>query len=167
MTEQGYQRAVFAFMFVVVAHWAEHVFQAIQVFLLGWPAPTARGALGAIWPWLVTSEALHYGYAVVMLGGLIILRGAFSGAARMWWDVALVLQIWHHFEHLLLLSQAIVGHPFFGAPKNTSIAQLVFPRIELHLFYNGVVFMPMVVAICKQYILRPTPTATRQISTAG
>jgi hypothetical protein len=37
----------------------------------------------------------------------------------------------------------------------TSLVQLVVPRIELHLFYNAVVFIPMVVAMV--YHLRPSP----------
>ena len=28
-----------------------------------------------------------------------------------------------------------------------SILQLVFPRVELHLFYNSIVFIPMVIAM--------------------
>lgn len=158
MTERGYRTAVAGFMVLVLAHWAEHVLQAIQVFVLGWPRPEARGAFGMVWPWLVTSEAMHYAYAVAMLAGIVLLRPAFTGTARTWWNVALVLQVWHHLEHLLLLVQAIAGHPFFGAAQYTSLAQLAFPRVELHLFYNGVVFAPMVVAIYLQYFARPRAT---------
>jgi hypothetical protein len=124
------------------------------VFVLGWERPDARGALGMLWPWLVGSEALHYGYAVVMLVGLALLRPAFQGTSRRWWDLALGLQVWHHLEHLLLLAQAVARHPFFGAAQNTSLVQLVAPRIELHLFYNAVVFAPMLVAVYLQYIAR-------------
>ena len=28
-----------------------------------------------------------------------------------------------------------------------SVLQLVFPRVELHLFYNSIVFIPMVIAM--------------------
>ena len=38
-------------------------------------------------------------------------------------------------------------YPLFGAKVPTSILQLVFPRVELHLFYNVVVFIPMVIAM--------------------
>jgi len=132
-------------MVVVLAHWVEH---AVQAYLLGWSVPDARGGLGMLWPWLVTSETLHYGYALFMLVGLVLLRDRFSGTARQWWTVALVLQVWHHLE--LLLSQAVAGHPFFGAAQNTSLVQLIFPRVELHLFYNAVVFTPMLIAIYLQ-----------------
>jgi hypothetical protein len=68
--------------------------------------------------------------------------------------VALVIQFWHHFEHLLLLIQAQTGHDFFGQKVPTSILQLFFPRVELHLFYNSIVFIPMVIAMYLH--LRPT-----------
>lgn len=61
--------------------------------------------------------------------------------------MALVIQFWHHIEHALLQVQAITGHPFFGRPVPTSILQLWFPRLELHLFYNTVVFIPMIVGM--------------------
>lgn len=135
------------FMVVVLAHWAEHLVQAYQIWVLGWPRPQARGLLGMAYPWLVTSEVLHYGYAIVMLIFLGLLLPGFSGRARRWWAVAFALQFWHHIEHLLLLIQAQTGHNFFGKPVPTSIAQLVFPRVELHLFYNSIVFLPMLVAV--------------------
>jgi len=141
------------FMVVIIAHWSEHIAQAYQIWVLGWPRPQARGALGMAFPWLVTSEWLHYGYALVMLIGLFLLRPGFTGRSRTWWTVALVIQFWHHIEHLLLLIQAQSHHPFFGKAVPTSILQLFFPRVELHLFYNSIVFIPMVVAM--YFHLRP------------
>jgi hypothetical protein len=143
------------FMVVVLAHWAEHLFQAAQVYVLGWDRPHAGGALGCLFPWLVTSEWLHYGYAIVMLIGLILLRPGFVGLALTWWTIALSIQVWHHFEHLLLLGQALTGHPLFGAKVPTSVLQLLFPRMELHLFYNAVVFIPMMLAIFFHFHPRP------------
>jgi hypothetical protein len=134
------------FMGVVLAHWAEHLVQAYQIWALGRPRPAARGVLGQFFPWLVSSEWLHYGYALVMLVGLFLLRPGFVGRARTWWTVALVIQFWHHIEHLLLLIQVQTGTIFFGKTVVTSVAQLVVPRVELHLFYNSIVFVPMVIA---------------------
>jgi hypothetical protein len=149
--------ALTAFMVIVLAHWAEHVTQAIQIYALNWPRPQAKGALGLWLPWLVTSEWLHYGYAVVMMVVLIALRPAFVGRARTWWSAAMWIQVWHHFEHLLLLLQALFGAYLLGAKVPTSILQLAFPasRVEIHLFYNAIVFIPMVVAM--YYHLRPRP----------
>lgn len=150
----GHKPGMYVFLAVVLGHWAEHVTQAVQIYVLGWPRPQAGGVLGLWYPWLVTSEWLHYGYAIVMLAGFWLLRHGFTGRARTWWTVALGIQIWHHFEHLLLLVQAVTGAHLLGRKVPTSIAQLVFPRVELHLFYNAIVFAPMVVAMV--YHLRPT-----------
>jgi hypothetical protein len=149
--------ALWGFMVVVLAHWAEHVTQAIQIWGLGWPRPKAKGVLGLWFPWLVTSEWLHYGYALVMLIGLVSLRHGFVGRARSWWNASMWIQVWHHFEHLLLLLQAITGAYLLGKKQPTSILQLAFPssRVEIHLFYNAIVFIPMVIAM--YYHLRPKP----------
>ena len=143
----GHRTALNVFLVIVLAHWAEHVAQAIQIWVLGWPVPEARGVLGAWIPWLVRTEALHYGYALIMLVGLAILRPGFSGTARTWWTIALGIQVWHHLEHLLLLAQHQTGANLAGRDVPTSVLQLQFPRVELHLFYNAVVFAPMVVAM--------------------
>jgi hypothetical protein len=152
--QRHHRVALNVFMAIVVAHWAEHLVQAYQIWVLGRPRPLARGVLGQFFPWLVTSEWLHYGYAIVMLIGLFLLRPGFAGRARTWWTVALVIQFWHHIEHLLLLIQAQTHTYFFGATVPTSVAQLIVPRVELHLFYNSIVFIPMVIAIYLH--LRPT-----------
>jgi len=94
-----HERALQIFIFIVLAHWAEHLAQAFQIYVLKWPAPQARGVLGLWYPWLIKSEVLHYGYALVMLVGIWMLRPGFVGTARKWWTVALVIQFWHHIEH--------------------------------------------------------------------
>jgi len=135
------------FMVIVLAHWAEHIVQALQIWALGMERPAAKGVLGFVFPWLVESEALHYGYAIIMLVGLFLFRPGFVGQSRKWWDAALVIQFWHHIEHFLLLGQAVAGTNLFGQAVPTSVAQLAIGRVELHLFYNAVVFIPMVVAM--------------------
>jgi hypothetical protein len=142
-----HRAALNVFMVIVLAHWAEHIVQAVQIWGLDRPRPEARGVLGQFFPWLVTSEWLHYGYAIVMLVGLWVLRTGFVGRARTWWMIAFGIQVWHHIEHLLLLVQSLTGSHLAGKPVPTSIAQLIAPRVELHLFYNAIVFIPMVVAI--------------------
>ncbi|HKE31729.1 MAG TPA: hypothetical protein VKD65_08395 [Candidatus Angelobacter sp.] len=139
--------ALWLFMAIVLGHWAEHVAQAWQIYVLGWPAHHAGGVLGLFYPWLVHSEVLHYSYALIMLVGIWVLRKGFTGISRKWWTVALVIQFWHHFEHLLLIGQATFHHNLFGSAIPTSIVQLIIPRVELHLFYNSIVFIPMVVGM--------------------
>jgi hypothetical protein len=101
--------ALNVFMVIVIAHWAEHVVQAIQIWGLSWDREQALGLLGVPFPWLVSSESLHYGYALVMLLGLWTLRLGFVGRGHAWWMAAFWIQAWHHLEHLVLLSQAVAG----------------------------------------------------------
>ena len=142
-----HKRTLQVFLIIVLAHWAEHLVQAYQVYLLGWPLHQARGVLGQEFPWLVHAEVLHYSYALIMLVGIWTLLPGFVGRSRAWWLAALVIQFWHHIEHALLQGQVIAGRTLFGAAAPTSILQLWIPRLELHLFYNSLVFVPMVVAM--------------------
>ena len=90
-------------MVVVLGHWMEHFLQTFQIYVLGWPVPQARGMIGLAFPSLVSSEILHYGYALVMLLALWALRPGFTGKQeRWWWTLALGIQFFHHFEHALL-----------------------------------------------------------------
>jgi len=168
LNSTGHERALHLFMVIVLAHWAEHLLQAFQIYALGWPVPEARGALGYFFPWLVKSEALHYGYALVMLIGLWTLRSGFNGVSdRRWWTIALVIQFWHHIEHALLQGQYLLGHNLFDRPVPTSIAQLWFPRVELHLFYNTIVFIPMMLAMYHHMFPAVSERARRTCSCAG
>ena len=144
-----HKRALNLFMVIVLGHWAEHLAQAYQIYVLGWPRPQAGGVLGLFFPWLVSSEVLHYGYAIVMLIGIWTLRAGFTGTSRKWWTVALVIQFWHHIEHFVLQWQALTHHYWFGSPVPTSFLQLLFPkfRVEIHLFYNAIVFLPMIIGM--------------------
>lgn len=69
--------------------------------------------------------------------------------------LSFAIQFWHHIEHFLLQIQAIAHVNFWGSPVPVSILQLFFPRVELHLFYNTIVFIPMAVAMYMH--LFPTP----------
>ncbi|HEV7808695.1 MAG TPA: hypothetical protein VGO80_23020 [Solirubrobacteraceae bacterium] len=141
------RRELQIFLVIVLAPWLEHLAQACEIYVLGMETREARGGLGLLWPWLVSSEAMQYGYAFVVLVGLFYLRKHFDGAGARWWTAALVLQVWHHLEHQLLLGQAVLSQPLFDASEPTSFLQLVIPRSKLHLFYNAAVFAPMLVAM--------------------
>ncbi len=144
----GHERALRIFVVIVLAHWAEHLLQATQIYALGWRVPEARGALGYFFPFVVSSELLHYGYALVMLIGLWALRKGFTGQVdRFWWMLAFGIQFFHHIEHAILQAQAVLGQNLFGRPVPTSLVQLWVPRVELHLFYNTIVFIPMTIAM--------------------
>lgn len=141
-----HERALWIYMGIVVLHWIEHLLQAYQIWVLEMARPESLGALGMLAPWLVQTEVLHFGYAVVMLLGLIALRPGFAGASRVWWNISLAIQSWHFVEHFVLQAQALAGQNMFGSPVPTSFVQLWVPRPELHLIYNAVVFIPMIIA---------------------
>jgi hypothetical protein len=135
------------FVAIMMAHWLEHIFQAYQVYVIGYERHHAMGMLGQLYPWLGHSEWMHFGYAVLTWLGLVFLRHEFSGSARTWWDAALIIQIWHLFEHTLLFVQAQGRFTLWGANEPTSVLQLLWPPIELHLFYNSSVTVPIVIAL--------------------
>jgi len=147
LNTQWHERALQLFMVIVLAHWAEHLAQAWEIWGLHWPIPQSNGVIGLWFPWMIKSEVLHYGYALVMLIGIWVLRAGFTGAARKWWTAALVIQFWHHIEHFLLIYQATTHHNFWHKPVPFSIAQLIIPRVQLHLLYNTIVFIPMVIGM--------------------
>lgn len=147
LNRERHELALQIFMGIVLLHWGEHLFQAYQVYALGWPVPQSKGMLGMWFPTLVTTEILHYGYALIMIVGIWVLRKGFVGRTYTWWMVGFWIQFWHHIEHALLQGQVIAGANLFGSPVPVSIAQLWIPRVELHLIYNTLVFVPMVVAM--------------------
>jgi len=142
-----HEKALWAYAVVVALHWLEHLFQAYQIWILDMPRPQSLGALGYLFPWLVKSEVMHFGFAVFMLVGLMVLAPGFSGAAAKWWFASLAIQSWHFIEHTLLQGQAAVGSNLFHSEVPMSVVQQWIPRPELHLLYNLAVFIPMVVAM--------------------
>jgi hypothetical protein len=147
LNTRWHKAALQVFLVIVLFHWAEHIVQAYQAFVLHWPRPMSMGILGMYYPWLMKTEVLHYGFALVMLIGLWVLRKGFTGRSHTWWMVSFWIQFYHHFEHFILFYQAQTHHFWFGGKVPTSIGQIWIPRIELHLIYNTLVFIPMVVAM--------------------
>jgi len=147
-----------AFMIIVIAHWAEHLVQAYQVYVLKWPLHQARGVLGQAFPWLVHSEVLHYGYALIMLS-------AFGAVARLCGSVARMV------ARALVISSGITSSTRCSRVRSSRPDAVrgrrshehhpaVDPRLELHLFYNSVVFVPMMVAMY-YHLFRAPPTPQR------
>ena len=147
LNTRWHKAALWIFTALVLFHWLEHLVQAYQFFVLQWSRAMSMGVLGMFYPWLMTTETLHYGFAVVMVVGLWILRKGFTGASYTWWMVAFWIQFWHHFEHFILFYQAQTQQFWFGGTVPTSVGQIWIPRIELHLIYNALVFIPMVIAM--------------------
>ncbi|HET9798258.1 MAG TPA: hypothetical protein VFP90_09730 [Gemmatimonadaceae bacterium] len=153
-------------MAIVLFHWAEHIVQAYQVFVLRMPRPMSMGILGMYYPWLMKSEVLHYSFAVVMLIGLWVLRKGFTGTSYRWWMVSFWIQFWHHFEHFILFYQAQTGQYWFGGTVPTSVGQIWIPRIELHLIYNTLVFIPMVIGMY-QHVYPSAKDAVKLVCTCA
>jgi hypothetical protein len=151
---------------IVLAHWCEHLAQAFEVYVLGWPVGEARGLLGMPFPWLVSSESIHYVYALGTLVGLWVLRLGFVGRAYQWWVAAFWIQVWVHLEHALLAYQGLAGRNFFGSPAPISFLQMVVPRLEVQLLYDAVVTIPMVVALYYHFFPSPDEAAL-MICTCG
>lgn len=147
LNTRWHKAALLAFTGFVLFHWMEHIVQAYQFFVMHWSRQMSMGLLGMYYPWLMKTEALHYGFALVMLIGLWVLRKGFTGTSYTWWMVAFWIQFWHHFEHFILFYQAQTHQFWFGGSVPTSVGQIWIPRIELHLIYNALVFIPMVVAM--------------------
>jgi hypothetical protein len=147
LNTRWHRAALWAFVVIVLFHWLEHIVQAYQFFVLHWPRAMSMGVVGMYYPWLMKTEVLHYGFALVMLIGLWVLRKGFTGTSYKWWMAAFWIQFFHHFEHFILFYQAQTHQYWFGGTVPTSIGQIWIPRIELHLIYNALVFIPMVVAM--------------------
>src|SRR3954453_22029749 len=107
LNSKWHKPALQIFMVIVLGHWAEHLFQAYQIYVMGWPRPKALGMLGMVYPWAIKMEVLHYGYALIMLIGIWSLRKGFTGTSHKWWSIVLYIQFWHHIEHALLQYQAL------------------------------------------------------------
>lgn len=140
-------RMLALYMVLVVVHGIEHIMQVYQAFVLGWLRSESGGALGLWMPQLAMSEVLHFSYNLFQLLGLLILRGGFKGRARRWWNIAIVFQTWHFFEHVLLQWQWLSGVYLFGKPQQVSLLELFIPRIELHFIYNMIVVLPTLIAV--------------------
>lgn len=172
LNTRWHKTALLVFTALVLFHWLEHLVQAYQFFVLGWSRAMSMGVLGMFYPWLMTTETLHYGFALVMVVGLWVLRKGFTGSSYTWWMVAFWIQFWHHFEHFILFYQAQTQSFWFGGSVPTSIGQIWIPRIELHLIYNALVFIPMVVAMYYHMyppageVQRPACTCARHRSLA-
>lgn len=147
---------------ISLVHMSEHIAQWVQLYVLNVPRTQAWGLLGSIkLPWLnglalVQDEWMHWTLAYLMLLGLIALYPTMTSSINYgrYWIAALAIQTWHMTEHMLLLAQQLLGVHFFGQAVNTSIIQLILPRIELHFFYNVVVFVPMAAAMILYYRTR-------------
>src|ERR1700679_123429 len=102
-------------------------------------------------------------WAEHMLVGIWVFRKGFTGLSHTRWSV--LDPILAYIEHFLLIWQAATHHNFWGKPVPCSVLQLIFPRDELHLFYNSIVFAPMVIGM--DYHLFPPETEHGNVARTG
>lgn len=152
---------VWLYMLIVFGHFSEHAIQIYQIYGMGMSPKEAGGILGIWLPALAEAEVLHFTYNTFQLVGLFLLLGGMTGRARGWWKVAIVAQIWHAYEHLLLQVQWLTDFYLFGATQQMSIGQLLLPRAELHFIYNFVVFVPTIIGVVL-YFLQEQKIAAKQ-----
>jgi hypothetical protein len=145
-------KTIWAFIVLMIAHWAEHIVQAYQVWVLHMPRACAMGILGMKYPALMKGEWLHWGFALLTLGFISALNSGFGDVARKWWIAAYWFSLFHCIEHSFLFVQAQTHVYAFGRSEPTSFIQYFIPRIELHLFYNSVI--TILVSIAMYYKFR-------------
>ena len=78
--------------------------------------------------------------AIGVVGNLALMPAQFS--SNIWGCYVLDAD-----KRTLCAYQYLLGQNLFDRPVPTSLLQLWVPRVELHLFYNTIVFIPMVVAM--------------------
>lgn len=144
-----HEKALWVYIAIVLGHFSEHLVQVYQVYVMGWLPKQAGGVLGLWFPWLAESEVLHILYNGSMWIGIILLyQGikSIQGPTKTYWNIALVFQSWHLFEHVILMYQYLTKNFWFGGTVQTSVGQIWFSRVELHFFYNLIVFIPLAIA---------------------
>ena len=142
-----FRRLLILYVVLIVTHFVEHVLQLIQAAVLAWPRAEAGGLLGLWSPQLLTNESLHFSYNLMQLVGLLVLYYHVNQRTRFWWRIAILVQLWHFFEHFLLQSQFLTGIFLFSATQQTGVGELLMPRLELHFIYNALVFIPTMIGV--------------------
>lgn len=141
------------FLVLIGLHWIEHLFQVYQIYFLHMHRECAFGFLGMKYPWLVQTEVLHFAFAGFTFSGMwLVAQNYFtSNKAVHSWVVGWLWSAFHFVEHLLLFWQALLHHNIFGRPVPTSMLQLIFPRVELHLVYNTIITYFIMKALIDEY----------------
>jgi len=141
---------------IMIAHWLEHLYQAYQVYVLHMDRMCALGMLGMKYPWLIRTESLHFGFAwlTVIMFYVAGVRYFSNTLAIKFWVAGWIAAFFHLVEHSLLFAQAVSHHYLFGATQPTSLLQLLVPRIELHLFYNTIITILMILSLEQEHSYR-------------
>ncbi len=153
----------FRFLVIVVVvqggHVIEHIVQALQVFVFGVPEDDALGLLGYVLQFNGTEEWLHLVFNSVYLlslYALILPLWRITPAVLPTWAFAVFVaasvwvETWHMVEHGVIISNVIANG---GCPcPGIGDVALGLSDTLLHLFYNGVAYAGVALALL--FVLR-------------
>ncbi|HEX7734605.1 MAG TPA: hypothetical protein VF458_07075 [Ktedonobacteraceae bacterium] len=125
-----------AFLYVLVvaqsAHMLEHLSQAVEIHLLGWPAPMANGIIG-----FLNIEWVHLIWNSWVLLAVGLLLFAYRRNIALWGLFAFA--IFHEAEHVYMVTRYIQtghpGNPGFLAHGGLIGGGLPLSRPDLHTIY--------------------------------
>ena len=101
LRRRGWPRVVLEVLLVVqVLHLGEHAAQMVQLYVLGWPPPNARGLVSTF-----DVEKIHFVWNAVVLATLVWLRA--RGMRSAWLTATMVWAALHTSEHGFLLARAL------------------------------------------------------------
>ena len=143
LRRRGWPRVVLEVLLVVqVLHLGEHVAQMVQLYVLGWSPPTARGLVSTF-----DVEKIHFVWNAVVLATLVWLRA--RGVRSAWLTTTMAWAVLHTSEHGFLLARAlasgmegapgILGAGGWLARQGWNVVGLTtWSRAGVHLAWNSV-----------------------------
>jgi hypothetical protein len=134
-TEENYPGLALFYVLVVTqgGHFAEHVWQLIQIHALGMPSLVARGAFGTF-----DVEWVHFLWNTFVIVVVAILLTRFR--LSLWLVATAIAAGWHEIEHAYImvgfLKTGAVGGPGLLAFGGAIGGGLPLTRPDLHFCYN-------------------------------
>lgn len=124
------------------AHVGEHVAQVAQLRLLGIPAKDAHGIFGAL-----DVEWVHFAWNAWVVAAIAVLLA--KGFRTPWLWAAGLIGGWHLTEHVVLIAlyvaTGVAGRPGLLADGGLIAGGLPIARPEMHLLYNLVETIPLLI----------------------
>jgi hypothetical protein len=155
----GWLALYLALALTQTGHVGEHVVQVIQLRLLGLSGEHAHGVFGAL-----DIEWVHFGWNAWILLAVALLLVRFRANPWLW--LTLPLAGWHLAEHVLLLAiylaTGVPGSPGLLATGGLLGGGLPVARPDLHLLYNLVETVPLILGLRWQWRQAPPLAAIRR-----
>jgi hypothetical protein len=164
-TSQRYQWLGLFYVLVVTqtGHLLEHVAQMIQLHVLGLTGADARGIFGTL-----DVEWVHFVWSTWVLLAVLVLLSRFG--ANRWLQLTALLSGWHELEHAYIfsvyLTTGISGTPGLLSQGGALGGGLPISRPDLHLLYNLLETIPLVLGFLRQ-VQRTAPPPLRRNGTGS